>query len=110
MYDNISKKIKILAEVLCIVNVVLLIISSIIMFIAGDILGGIVVLLLSPIISWVSTFTLYGLGELIEKVNDINKNLIDERRERAVEKEIKRKEEAKKNYDQMDSSDELPQI
>ena len=83
MFENIGKKIKTLAKVLCWVGIVISIIYAIALFlIAMDsydeetfIIMGIVTLIVGPLTSWISSFFMYGFGELIDKASDIEKKI-----------------------------------
>lgn len=75
MFSNIGKKIKILAQIFCIVGIIASVITAITMFArASDayyteelfIALGFVFLIVGPLVSWVSSFALYGFGELID--------------------------------------------
>lgn len=84
MFENIGGKIKTLAKVLCWVGIIVSIILAIIMFIsAGDASYseeglyrglGFGFLLVAPLLSWISSFLLYGFGELIETNCEIARN------------------------------------
>ena len=81
MFDNIGKKIKSLARVLCWVGVIVYVIAAIIMIVIGieeyeDTLSalGVILLFVGPLMSWISSFFMYGFGELIDKVCDIERN------------------------------------
>ncbi|MBQ7379816.1 MAG: hypothetical protein IJW70_09120 [Clostridia bacterium] len=74
MFDNIGKKIKILAEVLCWVGIVLSVLFGAILIISPAYTGemdllyrGIFVIVFGCLFSWVGSFCLFGFGELIEK-------------------------------------------
>jgi hypothetical protein len=71
MYDNIGSKIKSLATVICVVLIILSIISGIAIMILseGMVLVGILVAGLGSLFAWVSTFFIYGFGELIENTS-----------------------------------------
>lgn len=76
MFDNIGKKIKALAQVVCWIGIIGGVILGLILLIAA---GGrdsaltvaIIILIASPLVSWISSFVLYGYGELIDKTADI---------------------------------------
>ena len=70
MFDNIGAKIKKLAEIITIGGII---VSVLIGTMSGD-FRGIVIALLGSLGSWISSFVLYGFGELIEKVTAIEKN------------------------------------
>lgn len=84
MFDNIGKKIKSLANVLCWVGIIASVITAIIMFVMveegpyrteGLYMGlGFAFLIIGPLSSWVSSFFMYGFGELIDKTCDIERN------------------------------------
>ena len=72
MYDNIGKKIKLLAKVVTIIFSVASIFVGI-ASIVGGVLWGLIFFFM-PILFWISSFVLYGFGELIDKVCDIERN------------------------------------
>lgn len=76
MYDNIGKKIKGLVKVLFIVESIAAAIVGIALLASDEdlIFTGLLVLLVGPIIAWVSSWLLYGFGELIDRVCEIAKN------------------------------------
>ena len=76
MYDDIGGKIKGLAKATFIIGAIAAVIIGI-MFMALDdeLIGiGLLIMILGPIVAWVSTWFLYGFGELIEKTCDIARN------------------------------------
>lgn len=72
MYNNIGRKIKALAKVLAWIGIAVSVISGLGMIIASSRSGGAMALLgiltmaLGSLVSWVSSFVLYGFGELVE--------------------------------------------
>ena len=76
MYDNIGEKIKGLAKAAFIVEAIVAAIVGIALLASDEdlIFTGLLVLLVGPIIAWVSSWLLYGFGELIDKVCEIAKN------------------------------------
>ena len=76
MYDNIGEKIKGLAKGFFIAGAVLTFIAGVsVMAVDEDLIViGLPVMLLGPIISWISSWMLYGFGELVDKVCDIELN------------------------------------
>ena len=81
MFDNIGKKIKSLASILCWVGIIAYVIAAIIMIAIGvdeyeDVLTafGVILLFVGPLMSWISSFFMYGFGELIDKACDIERN------------------------------------
>lgn len=75
LYNNIAKKIKVLA---IIVTIVLSIFSIIVGFVITGNQGfeyGWVCIFLYPPLIWISSFVLYGFGELVDKVTKIEQAL-----------------------------------
>ena len=71
MYKNIGKKIKKLATGTFIAELIVIIVVGI-SFLADDedlIIWGVVIICGGSIAAWVSTWLLYGFGELIDKVS-----------------------------------------
>ena len=83
MFENIGGKIKTLAKVLCWAGIIVsLIIGIFFLTIAEDsyskeelyIVLGIGFIFVAPLLSWISSFFLYGFGELIETNCEIARN------------------------------------
>ena len=76
MYDNIGGKIKGLAKAVFIVEAIAAVIAGIALLAIDDdlILFGVLTLILGPAVAWVSSWLLYGFGELIDRVSEIAKN------------------------------------
>lgn len=78
MYDNIGKKIKSLAKALFIVQ-------SVLCFIAGIVLTFVLnpifmfASIIAPVIVWISSWLLYGFGELIDKTCDISASITSDK-------------------------------
>ncbi len=69
MYDNIGEKIKLLAKVSAILMTIGCIIGGIALIATMDgffVFLGILVIVVGSLISWVSSWVLYGFGELVE--------------------------------------------
>lgn len=83
MYSNIGEKIKVLAKIICIIGIVISVISGLGIIIVSSIsynpglsvLGGLLVIVLGTLFSWLSTFFIYGFGELIDKVTKIESEI-----------------------------------
>ena len=77
MYDNIGKKIKGLAKAIFIIEVIAIVFIGI-GGMASSLGGGLLFLfVLGPIaavLAWMSTWLVYGFGELIDKVSDVELN------------------------------------
>lgn len=74
MYDNISNKIKGLANAIFIIEAILSFVLGIILLSNEELLYGFLTLAIGPLIAWISSWVLYGFGELIEKVSAIEQN------------------------------------
>ena len=77
MFDNIGRKIKNLAIVLCFIDIISCIIFGVSLIIQSSrsnptAFTGWIILILGPFVAWVCSFTLYGFGELIEKTSANN--------------------------------------
>ena len=74
MYENIGKKIKVLAQAIFILESIAAVITGIVLWI--DIEEGwcAIVLFGGPVVALLSSWLLYGFGELIDKVCDIERN------------------------------------
>ncbi len=97
MFDNIGKKIKSLANVLCWVGIIAYVIAAIAMFvIAADnpwdaehyVPIGFAFLIVGPLSSWISSFFMYGFGELIDKACEIEENTRSYERESILQAQI----------------------
>jgi len=92
MYSDIGKKIKTVAEIFCIIGIVCSIIIGIIFGTAississaidsnqnvsssSGTMTSVLIILFGSLISWISSFCLYGFGELIERVVSIDEKL-----------------------------------
>ncbi len=75
MFNNIGKKIKTLAEVLCWIGFALSALAAMYFFGNYNIGTGLMVLILGPLTSWLGSFYMYGFGELIETNSTIVKLL-----------------------------------
>lgn len=70
VFNNISKKIKILSYVCTIVGILCSFIFGFVLLKSKNYMG-IAVIILGSFISWVASFTLYGFGQLIENTDII---------------------------------------
>lgn len=74
MYDKIGGKIKTLVKAIAIIGIVASVIYGIVLLSLGQI-WGIIYILIMPFLIWAGSFVLYGFGELIEKVCNIEKKI-----------------------------------
>lgn len=73
MYSDIGKKIKGSAIIVFILEAVISVIAGIILANEADESFG-VIAIVGPLLAWIGSWLLYGFGELIDKVFDIEKN------------------------------------
>ncbi len=75
MFDNIGGKIKTLAEVVTWIGIIASVISGIAIMSIGEemIFVGLMVMIFGALISWVSSFVLYGFGQLVENSDKLVK-------------------------------------
>lgn len=76
MFENIGEKIKSLASIICWFGIVASIAVALFLFASAPedgviVIFSMVILILGPLISWLSTCILYGYGELISKSCEI---------------------------------------
>lgn len=74
MYNNIGGKIKDLAKGTFIVESIISVIMSFVMMIDTEGLS-LLLIIVGPIIAWVSSWLLYGFGEIIDKLCEISEIL-----------------------------------
>mgnify|MGYP003290205362 CR=1 FL=1 len=75
MYSNIGKNIKLFAKVVFVLEAFVAVVVGIVLLGIKNLeIPGVLILILGPFSAWVSTWLLYGYGELIDKVCIIAKN------------------------------------
>ena len=76
MFNNIGKKIKTLAVVICWIGIVGSVLAGIIMCVSDEdmIIFGLLTMIAGALISWIGSFFMYGFGELIDKTAEIAAN------------------------------------
>jgi hypothetical protein len=106
MYDNIGEKIKSLAKANFFVEALAAIIVGIVLWIETEEWWCVLIILCGPIVALVSSWLLYGFGEIIDKLCDIEQNTrggqsktkikeIAQRDEKEAAQKIKREAEIK---------------
>lgn len=90
MFENISGKLKTLAKVITVAGVIVSVINGFVMM-NQTALGGLLVMAIGSLLSWVSSFVIYGLGELVEQAERSNNNTYVISKQ--LEKMMKRNEE-----------------
>ena len=89
MFQNIGKKIKTLAVVVCWIGIAGSVIGGIVMIAVGaDSSGGdllirlgLPLIFLGPLFSWIGSFVLYGYGDMITRVRRIERKLYGQENE-----------------------------
>lgn len=77
LFDNIGSKIKTLAQVLTWVGIIISVIWGIVIMATDEdlIFAGLMIAVFGSLGSWISSFALYGFGQLIENTDNIVKIL-----------------------------------
>lgn len=75
MYRNIGKKIKEVAKLQALVGILASIMIGILYAITSILISGILIIVIGSILSWVSSFVLYGFGELVDNSQKIAEKL-----------------------------------
>lgn len=82
MFNNIGSKIKIYAEVVSWIGIIICVIFGIILIISGvrnesadSIFSGLLITLIGSLFCWISSFVLYGFGQLVENSDILVKTL-----------------------------------
>ena len=90
MYNNIGEKIKSLATILFLIEAVAAVILGITLIATDEdlMLWGALALTLGPAVACASSWLLYGFGELIDKVCDIELNTRGEERKSKAQSRI----------------------
>lgn len=85
MFNKVGQKIKSLAKIICGIGITVSIIAATVMFSiassvmygGGALVGiGFVLLILGPLFSWISSFFMYGFGELIDNSDSIKQDIL----------------------------------
>ena len=72
MFNWIGAKIKGLTKIICGIGIIASVVSGgILLSSSFTMIAGIVVIIFGPLLSWISSFLLYGFGELIDSVMHI---------------------------------------
>ena len=98
MYDNIGGKIKNWAIWIFIVEAIAAVIGGITLIVIDSTLVGLLTILFGPIAAWVSSWLLYGFGQLVENSDIIaaEYNRKNEKHEKVVMKNNERKQEQRR--------------
>lgn len=78
MFENIGGKIKTLATVLCAIGIIVSVITgfSLLMALSNTGLGfiGLIIMIVGSLFSWISSFFIYGFGQLIDNTATMTDN------------------------------------
>ena len=74
MFENIGNKIKTLAKVLVVVGIIASFVSGVVIIASTDDPIGLLVMILGSISFLISSYLIYGIGELIDITSKIEKN------------------------------------
>ena len=76
MYGSIGKKLKSLAKVQAIAGIIASSMIGISLMLLGEglMLAGFIIIIFGSLMSWLSSWALYGFGEMIDKICDIERN------------------------------------
>ena len=74
MYDKIGRKIKALATVSFLVGAITAFIAGVVLLVDEQIGLGLIIMLCGPVVAWVGSWLLYGFGEIIDKLCEIEQN------------------------------------
>ena len=75
MYEFVGEKIKKMTVIICGIGIVLSIIAGVLMMFTGGFLTGIIIAVVGALGSWISGFMLYGYGEIVDNLMEINYRL-----------------------------------
>ena len=74
MFENIGKKLKGLAKIVFIIEVAFLGFIGLVLILEGTVGDGLLILIAGVLGAWISGLFLYGFGEIIDKLTEIEKN------------------------------------
>lgn len=77
MFENVGEKIKGLANVICVIGIIISLIGCYYFFVNLEYFMGFICMIIGPIISWVISLFIYGFGELIDRATEISKDIKD---------------------------------
>lgn len=83
MFDEIGRKIKILAKSFTVIGIIIFVIYGIIIFTNNRLLG-LAIMVGGSFLSWISSFVLYGFGHLIENTEILANIKLDEKYNKSV--------------------------
>lgn len=84
LYSNIGKKLMTFAVVIAVIVAVIGIFAGLVMM-TQSIVGGLIFIILYPIIGYVSSLTLYAFGKLVQSAENIEQHLLNKSNENNAE-------------------------
>ena len=78
MFENIGEKIKSVAEIACWIGIIAFGIVGLNVMFSESFFAGLITIAIGFLVSWISAFTLYGFGQLIDDTSEIKKMLASE--------------------------------
>lgn len=82
MYENIGSKIKVLTKTIFVIEAIAAVIIGFVLINRDLGLLGSIVMSIGTLMAWISSFVMYGYGEIIEKVSSIEMRMNNEYRYR----------------------------
>ena len=104
MFDNIGKKIKTLATVVCWIGIISSIGGGLTLFVLSDgrsgllIFLGLAVMAVGSLLSWVGSFFVYGFGQLIDDTQAMREKIAPEEDESAARNYSESRKSAGQSY------------
>ena len=77
MFNNIGKKVKILAWLELVAGIALSILIGIVIILSSQFLIGIITMAIGILISWIATLSLYAIGEIAENTKKMLEKIED---------------------------------
>lgn len=104
MYNAIGKKIKFLAQFLFAVPTTIAFIIGFVLLFKNAWVISLILVVVIPLISWISSWFLYGFGEIIDKLCDIEQNT---RNANSYIEETHKESEEKIDYERLNELERL---
>lgn len=70
MWNNIGSRLQKLAKVFCWLGIIISVISGIVFMTQNQVLIGALYLVLGSVMSWIGSWSIYGLGLVVESVEN----------------------------------------
>ncbi|MBE6917110.1 MAG: hypothetical protein E7470_04295 [Ruminococcaceae bacterium] len=75
MYEWVGTKIKSLTKIICGIGIAVSVIGGVVLIFTANFLTGIIVAVVGALSSWISGFMLYGYGEIVDNLMEMNYRL-----------------------------------